>query len=149
MKIDAEFYIKLKTIYNLKEPFLEQDKEKYKTLTNELGGLNYMPEQTDGDGNFLTSGGKFDWFMYHDSNVKPEIRINLMRLWALQMVTQMVNDKAYANEIHSEPKFDISQEEKENYYQLVKKLSGRLHDEIESLQDSMITKKKNKFDFNS
>jgi hypothetical protein len=70
-----------------------------------------------------------------------------MRIWALQLVTQMVNEKAYVNELVSEPKFNIDEENKKIYLEVMSKMTKVLHDELESVSDEMVIKKKNKFTF--
>ena len=89
-----------------------------------------------------------DWNLFNESNgSKPEVNIHLMRLWTLQMVTQMVNEKAYTNEIHSEPKFEILEEDKEIMIRTIKKMNDVIHNDLEKTNNSLITKKKNKFNF--
>jgi hypothetical protein len=70
-----------------------------------------------------------------------------MRIWALQLVTQMVNEKAYVNELVSEPKFNIDEEDKKICFEVMSKMTKVLHDELESVSDEMVIKKKNKFTF--
>jgi hypothetical protein len=64
------------------------------------------------------------------------------------MVTQMVNEKAYVNEIHSEPKFEILEEDKEIMLRVINKMNDVIHNDLEKTNDSIITKKKSKFNFN-
>ena len=86
--------------------------------------------------------------LFHETNGhKPEVNVHLMRLWTLQMVTQMVNEKAFVNEIHSEPKFEISEEDKELFLKTITKMTEVLNDELEKVNDSVVIKKKNKFNF--
>jgi len=97
----------------------------------------------------VRSGGKMDWNLFNESTgVKPEVNVHLMRLWTLQMVTQMVNEKAYVNEIHSEPKFEILEEDKEIMLRVINKMNDVIHNDLEKTNDSIITKKKSKFNFN-
>ena len=70
-----------------------------------------------------------------------------MRLWSLQLVTQMINEKAYTNEIHSEPKFEILEEDKEIMLKTIHKMNDVINDDLEKTNNSIITKKKNKFNF--
>ena len=70
-----------------------------------------------------------------------------MRLWSLQLVTQMINQKAYTNEIYSEPKFEILEEDKEIMLKTIHKMNSVIHDDLEKTNNSIITKKKNKFNF--
>jgi hypothetical protein len=70
-----------------------------------------------------------------------------MRLWATQMVTQMVNGRAHTNEIHSEPDFNISDDHKEIFYDIITKITNALHDELEDSTNSIVLKKKNRLKF--
>ena len=89
-----------------------------------------------------------DWNLFNESNGgKPQNNLHLMRIWTLQMVTQMVNEKAYTNEFHSEPKFGVSEEDKNIVLKTIRKMTNILNDELEKTSNSLITKKKNKFNF--
>ena len=70
-----------------------------------------------------------------------------MRIWALQMVTQMINEKAYVNEIHSEPKFNISEDDKNIFLDIIVEMTNNLHKELEIQTDSVVRLKKYKFNF--
>ena len=65
-----------------------------------------------------------------------------MRIWACQLVTQMVNNKAYVNEISDEPKFDMSDKEKEISISVMKKLQEGLNDCLEKSTKSIVMNKK-------
>jgi hypothetical protein len=59
----------------------------------------------------------------------------------------MINGKAYVNEIISEPKFSVSEDDKDVFLEIMENMAKVLHDELEAVSDSMILKKKNKFKF--
>jgi hypothetical protein len=150
MKFDKPFHIKIQPFYAIKEPINKRDLDESIDRANNLGGQNIKVDESDGNENttILTSGGMMNWNLFHEPNGhKPEVNVHLMRLWTLQMVTQMVNEKAYVNEIHSEPKFEIPEEDKELFLKTIEKMTLTLNDELEKANDSIITKKKNTFSF--
>jgi hypothetical protein len=150
MKFDKPFHIKIQPFYAINELISQRDLDESIDRANNLGGQNIKVDESDGNENttILTSGGMMNWNLFHEPNGhKPEVNIHLMRLWTLQMVTQMVNEKAYVNEIHSEPKFEITEEDKELFLKTIEKMTLTLNDELEKANDSIITKKKNTFSF--
>lgn len=150
MKFEKPFHIKVQPYYVIKEPITEKEGAERDLAIRELGGLTSVGEIAEGEEvEIIKSGGKMDWNLFNESNgSKPEVNIHLMRLWTLQMVTQMVNEKAYTNEIHSEPKFEILEEDKEIMIRTIKKMNDVIHNDLEKTNNSLITKKKNKFNFN-
>ena len=149
MKFEKPFHIKVQPYYVIKEPITEKEGAERDLAIRELGGLTSVGEIAEGEEvEIIRSGGKMDWNLFNESNgSKPEVNIHLMRLWTLQMVTQMVNEKAYTNEIHSEPKFEILEEDKEIMIRTIKKMNDVIHNDLEKTNNSLITKKKNKFNF--
>jgi hypothetical protein len=149
MKFEKPFHIKVQPYYVIKEPITEKEGAERDLAIRELGGLTSVGEIAEGEEvEIIKSGGKMDWNLFNESNgSKPEVNIHLMRLWTLQMVTQMVNEKAYTNEIHSEPKFEILEEDKEIMIRTIKKMNDVIHNDLEKTNNSLITKKKNKFNF--
>ena len=149
MKFEKPFHIKVQPYYVIKEPITEKEGAERDLAIRELGGLTSVGEIAEGEEvEIIKSGGKMDWNLFNESNgSKPEVNIHLMRLWTLQMVTQMVNEKAYTNEIHSEPKFEILGEDKEIMIRTIKKMNDVIHNDLEKTNNSLITKKKNKFNF--
>ena len=149
MKFEKPFHIKVQPYYNIKEPTTERENAETILNVRKLGGITSTGERPEGEEvEMVRSGGKMDWNLFNESNgSKPEVNIHLMRLWTLQMVTQMVNEKAYTNEIHSEPKFEILEEDKEIMIRTIKKMNDVIHNDLEKTNNSLITKKKNKFNF--
>ena len=149
MKFEKPFHIKVQPYYVIKEPMTEEESVERDLATRELGGITSTGERPEEEVEMVRSGGKMDWNLFNESTgVKPEVNIHLMRLWTLQMVTQMVNEKAYVNEIHSEPKFEILEEDKEIMLRVINKMNDVIHNDLEKTNDSIITKKKSKFNFN-
>jgi hypothetical protein len=150
MKFEKPFHIKVQPYYNIKEPTTERENAETILNVRKLGGITSMGERPEGEEvEMVRSGGKMDWNLFNESNgSKPEVNIHLMRLWTLQMVTQMVNEKAYTNEVHSEPKFEITEENKKIVLETIHEMTNILNDELEKTNNSLITKKKNKFNFN-
>ncbi len=149
MKFEKPFHIKVQPYYVIKEPTTEEESVECGLSTQKLGGLTTMGERPEGENvTMVRTGGRIDWSLFQEPNShKPEINIHLMRLWALQLVTQMINEKAYVNEIHSEPKFEIPEEDKEIMLKAIQKMNSVIHDELEEVNNLAITKKKNKFNF--
>jgi hypothetical protein len=97
-------------------------------------------------------GGKFDWKIVPLNNQpfeeKPEIKIQLMRLWTVQMVQQLVRNKSYVNEIDSKIKVDITERDLESTLNVLDKVTNSIHNEMELDNNRMVRKKKNtKFKF--
>ena len=144
MKFEKPFHIKVQPYYNIKEPTTERENAETTLNVRKLGGITSTGERPEGEEvEMVRSGGKMDWNLFNESNgSKPEVNIHLMRLWTLQMVTQMVNEKAYTNEVHSEPKFEIPEEDKEIMLKTIQKMNCVIHDELEKSAESMVTNKK-------
>ena len=148
MKFEKPFHIKLKPTYCINEPTNYHEIELHNENAKKLGGINTIDGDTEEYESILRSGGRMDWSLYNEPDShKPEINVNLMRIWAVQLVTQMINEKAYVNEIISEPKFNVSEDDKDVFLEIIENMTKVLHDELEDVSDSMILKKKNKFKF--
>lgn len=142
MRFDKPFSIKLDPDYNIGTEFNED----LNITSRNLGGIGINPDELRGDELFC--GGKFNWHLYNERDShKVESRVYLMRLWALQMTTQMVNDAAFVNEIKSEPKFNIDDEDREVFIGVIKKMSEVLHDDLINCEESLTTLKKYKAKF--
>ena len=152
MKFEKPFHIKIQPYYSINEPSDLDEVASMGEVSKSFGGLdlhflNYEDE-LDPDSKIYRSGGRMDWRLYNENeSQKPEINVHLMRLWVLQMVTQMVNEKAFVNEIHSEPKFHINEEDKKTFLNIIVKMTNNLHTELEKETESIIRMKKYKFNF--
>jgi hypothetical protein len=144
MKFEKPFHIKLQPYYAIKEPTTEEESAERDLSTQELGGLTSITGERESQEDIMArSGGRMDWNLFNESNGhKPAVNIQLMRLWTCQMVTQMVNNKSYVNEIDDEPKFDITDEEREIFEGIMYKLTEGLNDCLEKSAESMVTNKK-------
>ena len=151
MKLEKPFHIRINPHYCINEPSSIDEVDTIQNLSKDLGGLgvqlNYEGELNP-ESKIYRSGGRMDWSLYNEpDSQKPEINIQLMRIWALQMVTQMINEKAYVNEIHSEPKFNINEEDKNTFLNVIVEMTDTLHKEMEDQLDSVVRMKKYKFNF--
>jgi len=151
MKLEKSFHIKLQPHYCINEPSSIDEVDAIQDLSKELGGMgvkiNYEGE-LDPNSKIYRSGGHMDWNLYSEpDSQKPEINIQLMRIWALQMTTQMINERAYVNEIVSEPKFNINEEDKNTFLNVIVEMTEGLHKELENQLDSVVRMKKYKFNF--
>ncbi len=103
------------------------------------------------DGKVIFTGGRFDWQLvnvgdvYNGPDRNHIVDVQLMRLWAIQLFTQMVADKAYINEVKSEPKFELSEEEKTLLNKITTKMNLVLSKELLNIQNSFINKRKMRF----
>ena len=144
MKFEKPFHIKLQPYYVISEPTTEEESVERDLTTQELGGLTSIRGERESQEDIMVrSGGRMDWNLFNESNGhKPSVNIQLMRLWTCQMVIQMVNNKSYVNEIDDEPKFDITDEEREIFEGIMYKLTKGLNDCLEKSAESMVTNKK-------
>jgi hypothetical protein len=140
MRYDKPINIKITPSYRIKEPLTEEEQQTHFETTTRLGG---MVDGSSLDVKQLSSGGRMDWGMYTNQDyINQTTCVQLMRIWTCQMVTQMVNNKAYVNEIGDEPKFNITDEEKEVFFGIMKKLNMGLNDSLEKSSESMVTNRK-------
>lgn len=112
---------------------------------------NQIPLFTEEDGVPTTEttkkhyGGKFDWrltqYQGYDE-VRPEIKVQLMRLWNVQMIQQLVTNKSYVNEIDSKIGVNISKDDLNTTLKVLDVVSSSIHREMDSINNSMITKRK-------
>ena len=144
MKFEKPFHVKIQPYYAISELTTEEESVELDLSTQELGGLTTVGGRPEGENVIMfRSGGRMDWNLFNESNgSKPKVNIHLMRLWALQLATQMINEKAFVNEIHSEPKFEIPEEDKEIMLKTIQKMNCVIHDELEKSAESMVTNKK-------
>jgi hypothetical protein len=145
MKFEKPINIRIIPNYVIKELVTVDEHLTYMESTENLGGVI-----TGRDDNrdiqeevIMRSGGRMEWALYTNPDyIQQTIPIQLMRIWASQLVTQMVNNRAYVNEISDEPKFDISDKEKEIFISVMKKLYEGLNDCLEESTKSIVVNKK-------
>jgi len=142
MKFNKPISIRITPHYNIKEPITEEERLIKQLETENLGGLNTADPLPNEDGELFTSGGRMDWGIYQNPDYNLTAPVQLMRIWACQLVTQMVNNKAHVNEIKDEPTFDISDEEREVYTKIIEKIHIGLNDCLEKSAESMVINKK-------
>lgn len=149
MKFEKPFHIKLQPEYYINEPSDFGDVSTMNETAKDLGGIPLivgLDTELNHDYNLYKSGGRMNWNLYNEPDTdKPEINVQLMRIWALQMVTQMINEKAYVNEIDSRPVFNIKEEDKNVFLNVVVEMTKTLHAELEKSSESMVLKKRSKF----
>lgn len=144
MKFNKEVNIKIIPDYVIKEPISTEEEVEINIMVEDKGGYHL----NEGEGDItLTSGGAMNWQMYQTKYPNQITGVQLMRLWVTQMMTQMVNNKAFINEAVDEPRFDITDEEKEVFAGIIKKLTKELNDCLEKSDKTMITNKKKEFKF--
>ena len=146
MKFNKPINIQINPEYAIKEECTEEDMILLRETSDNLGGITAEPnyiEDDSGEKKIVRSGGRFDWGLYTNPHYQnATTTIQLMRLWTCQMVTQMVNNKAYVNEIGDEPKFNITDEEKEVFFGVISRLIDGLNDCLEKSGESMVMNKK-------
>lgn len=142
MKFKKGFGVVLEPNYNIKEKVSEEEQR-------ELG--NYWEVWGDND---LSNGGSFRWTLASitDRPIQEEftgtVPVQLMRLWAVQMTSQLINNKAHVELHDDEPKFDVTDEERIAVDAVLNKLYRGLNESLEDSAYSVVTKRMKKFNFN-
>tara|TARA_R110000823_G_scaffold234480_7_gene360710 strand:- start:3055 stop:3492 length:438 start_codon:yes stop_codon:yes gene_type:complete len=142
MKFKKGFGIVLEPDYNIKEKVSEEEQR-------EKG--NYWEVSEDND---LSSGGSFRWTLatITDRPIQEEftgtVPVQLMRLWAVQMTSQLIDNNAHVELHDDEPKFNITNEEKKVIHDVLSKLYKGLNESLEDSAYSVVKKRMKKFNFN-
>tara|TARA_R110001632_G_scaffold53729_3_gene132107 strand:- start:2643 stop:3080 length:438 start_codon:yes stop_codon:yes gene_type:complete len=142
MKFEKGFGIVLEPDYNIKEKVSEEEQR-------EKG--NYWEVSEDND---LSSGGSFRWTLatITDRPIQEEftgtVPVQLMRLWAVQMTSQLIDNNAHVELHDDEPKFNITNEEHEVIASVLSKLYCGLNESLEDSAYSVVKKRMKKFNFN-
>lgn len=142
MKFKKGFGVILEPDYNIKEEVSEEEQR-------QKG--NYWEVWDD---NNLSNGGSFRWTLttITDKPIQEEftgtVPVQLMRLWAVQMTSQLINNNAHVELHDDEPKFDITDEEKIAVDAILTKLYRGLNESLEDSAYSVVMKRMKKFNFN-
>ena len=142
MKFKKGFGVILEPDYNIKEKVSEEEQR-------EKG--NYWEVWEDND---LSNGGSFRWTLTSitDRPIQEEftgtVPVQLMRLWAVQMTSQLINNNAHVELHDDEPKFDVTDEERIAVDAVLNKLYRGLNESLEDSAYSVVTKRRKKFNFN-
>ena len=142
MKFKKGFGVILEPDYNIKEKVSEEEQR-------EKG--NYWEVSEDND---LSSGGSFRWTLttITDKPIQEEftgtVPVQLMRLWAVQMTSQLIDNNAHVELHDDEPKFNITNEEKKVIHDVLSKLYKGLNESLEDSAYSVVKKRMKKFNFN-
>ena len=142
MKFKKGFGVILEPDYNIKEEVSEEEQR-------EKG--NHWEVWDD---NNLSNGGSFRWTLttITDKPIQEEftgtVPVQLMRLWAVQMTSQLINNNAHVELYGDEPKFDVTDEEKITVDAVLAKLYRGLNESLEDSAYSVVTKRMKKFNFN-
>lgn len=142
MKFKKGFGVILEPDYNIKEKVSEEEQR-------EKG--NYWEIWEDND---LSNGGSFRWTLttITDRPIQEEftgtVPVQLMRLWAVQMTSQLINNNAHVELHDDEPKFDVTDEEKIAVDSVLAKLYRGLNESLEDSSYSVVNKRIKKFNFN-
>lgn len=143
MKFNKGFGVVLEPNYNIKEEVSEEE-------IRSLG--NHWYEHADTG---LVNGGSFRWTLASitDKPIQEEfvglVPVQLMRLWSVQMVNQLVHDNASVDHYQSEPKFNITPDEKIVFNGIMTKICEGLNECLEDSSNEMVMKIiKKEFNFN-
>lgn len=142
MKFKKGFGIILEPDYNIKEVVSEEEQR-------QKG--NYWEVWEDND---LSNGGSFRWTLttITDRPIQEEftgtVPVQLMRLWAVQMTSQLINNNAHVELHDDEPKFDVTDEERIAVDAVLNKLYRGLNESLEDSAYSVVKKRRKKFNFN-
>ena len=102
----------------------------------------------------MSNGGSFRWTLttITDRPIQEEftgtVPVQLMRLWAVQMTSQLINNNAHVELHDDEPKFDVTDEERIAVDSVLNKLYRGLNESLEDSAYSVVTKRMKKFNFN-
>ena len=142
MKFKKGFGVILEPDYNIKEVVSEEE---------QIQKGNYWEVWEDND---LSNGGSFRWTLttITDRPIQEEftgtVPVQLMRLWAVQMTSQLINNNAHVELHDDEPKFDVTDEERIAVDAVLNKLYRGLNESLEDSAYSVVTKRMKKFNFN-
>lgn len=142
MKFKKGFGVILEPDYNIKEVVSEEEQR-------QKG--NYWEVWGDND---LSNGGSFRWTLttITDRPIQEEftgtVPVQLMRLWAVQMTSQLINNNAHVELHDDEPKFDVTDEERIAVDAVLNKLYRGLNKSLEDSAYSVVKKRMKKFNFN-
>jgi hypothetical protein len=142
MKFKKGFGVILEPDYNIKEVVSEEE---------QIQKGNYWEVWEDND---LSNGGSFRWTLttITDKPIQEEftgtVPVQLMRLWAVQMTSQLINNNAHVELHDDEPKFDVTDEERIAVDAVLNKLYRGLNESLEDSAYSVVTKRMKKFNFN-
>jgi len=142
MKFKKGFGVILEPDYNIKEKVSEEE---------QIQKGNYWEVWEDND---LSNGGSFRWTLttITDKPIQEEftgtVPVQLMRLWAVQMTSQLINNNAHVELHDDEPKFDVTDEERIAVDAVLNKLYRGLNESLEDSAYSVVTKRMKKFNFN-
>lgn len=142
MKFKKGFGIILEPDYNIKEVVSEEEQR-------QKG--NYWEVWGDND---LSNGGSFRWTLttITDRPIQEEftgtVPVQLMRLWAVQMTSQLIHNNAHVELHDDEPKFDVTDEERIAVDAVLNKLYRGLNESLEDSAYSVVKKRRKKFNFN-
>jgi len=142
MKFKKGFGVILEPDYNIKEKVSEEE---------QIQKGNYWEVWEDND---LSNGGSFRWTLttITDRPIQEEftgtVPVQLMRLWAVQMTSQLINNNAHVELHDDEPKFDVTDEERIAVDAVLNKLYRGLNESLEDSAYSVVTKRMKKFNFN-
>ena len=142
MKFKKGFGVILEPDYNIKEKVSEEE---------QIQKGNYWEVWEDND---LSNGGSFRWTLttITDRLIQEEftgtVPVQLMRLWAVQMTSQLINNNAHVELHDDEPKFDVTDEERIAVDAVLNKLYRGLNESLEDSAYSVVTKRMKKFNFN-
>ena len=142
MKFKKGFGVILEPDYNIKEVVSEEE---------QIQKGNYWEVWEDND---LSNGGSFRWTLttITDRPIQEEftgtVPVQLMRLWAVQMTSQLINNNAHVELHDDEPKFYVTDEERIAVDAVLNKLYRGLNESLEDSAYSVVTKRMKKFNFN-
>jgi hypothetical protein len=90
-------------------------------------------------------GGVFNWGLHTYPEIPQEntaVKLQLMRLWVTTMYTQMASGLSYTNELDSNIKVHLTEEELNTLSDINRKISKGIFNEIFNIESSFIKKTK-------
>lgn len=89
-------------------------------------------------------GGRFNWALLqwpenHEEDINAKLQ--LMRLWATTMYTQLASDLSYSNEVDTNIKVGLTEEELDVLAKINNKITNGIFNEMWDLNNSFMRKK--------
>ncbi len=144
MKYNEPLLIKLDPIdYCVFEEMSERENHNDVPRDPRFDGQHEVDESDPRYGKYC--GGRFDWSLLNwpeDHKEDMNIKVQLMRLWSTTMYTQLASELSYTNEIDSNIKVGLTEEEKDLLAKINTKITGGILNEMWELNNSFMRKKK-------
>jgi hypothetical protein len=138
--------IKVDTEYHLNEKVVNDGNlgDRLQSL-EEVGGYNFTEGDPETAEEILQTGGRFDWGIYQaPDDPQGLVRVQLMRLWCVQMFVQIAKGKAFTNEADAGVDVILTDDELKHLESIANKVYTSLHKELDATNEAIVVKRKPK-----